>query len=256
MGDEYFQLSCYIYRMNHEHIISGEPTQPFMPPMGENSDMSEEEAPILNELREYAEADREFSDAERSVFAKHFLDALHTAPGTYYENVGDLYHAASGPLVVRREDPIKALELLLEHKPIDVFYRKQFGSESKAEDGTYYNAATWNGVGSKVGLENAFIEGFSHLGGIVTVLGFEPDNLTFHDTGHSEDIRRLSSLNFNNNVSIEGEIEHEQLRFAVVRIPARFISDDQLTEDERDRKDDGKLNFVFRGVSLVKKPIN
>lgn len=242
--------------MNHEHIISGEPTQSFMPHTGEKADISEEETPILKELREYAEADREFSDEERSIFAKHFLDALHSSPGTYYEDVSDLYHAASGPLVVRREDPIKALELLLKHKPIDVYYRKEFGDDTKAENETYYNAATWNGVGSKVGLENAFIEGFSHLGGIVTVLGFEPSNLIFHNTDHSEDIRRSTTLNFSNNVSIEGEIEHEQLRFAVVRVPARFLSDDQLTEEERERKDDDNLHFVFRGVSLMKKPIN
>ena len=244
--------------MNLEHTNFGEQPQPYLHPIDayEGTDINEAESPILKELREYSEADRDFSEEEKHIFANHFLSALRSVPGTYYEDVGELYWAAEGPLVVRREDPIKALELLVEQKPIDIYYRKQFGSDSKAEEGVYYNAAKWNGAGSKVGLENAFMEGFSHLEGIVTVLGFMPGGLTFHNSSHSDDIRRTLSLNFSNNLSIEGEIKHEQLRFVVVRIPASYVSDDQLTEEELDRKEEKNLRFVFRGVSLMKKPTN
>ncbi len=211
---------------------------------------------VLDELRSYTETRRDFTEAERHQFASRFIDALHAVPGTYYDNVGELYREATSPLVVRREDPIKALELLLTQKPIDIYYHKEFHSDEKAEGETYYNAAMWNGAGSKVGLENAFVEGFSHLDGIVTVLGFEPGEIIFHSTTSTEQIRQTTTLNYSNNVSIEGSISPEQLRFAVVRIPARYLSDEQLTLDEQDRKEEGKLMFVFRGVSLIKKPTN
>lgn len=243
--------------MNLEHISTNERESllPSTETPFDSSSLSPEQAGALDEFREYAESERDFSEEERKVFAGHFLDALHSTQGAYHENVGDLYQEVSGPLVVRREDPVKALELLLAHKPIDIFYHKEFRSDEKADEGTYYNAAMWNGPGSKVGLENAFIEGFSHLGGIVTVLGFEPEGLIFRPTEHTEMIRQTTTLNYTNNVSIEGEVDVDKVRFLVVRIPARYMPEDRLTEEEIDRKEEGELRFVFRGVSM-KKPTN
>lgn len=240
--------------MNLEHISTSEHQDgPPLPSASfDGPKLSLEQASALDEFREYAESERDFSEEERKMFAGHFLDAIHSTPGTYHENVGDLYQEISGPLVVRREDPVKALELLLAHKPLDIFYRKEFRSDEKAVEGTYYNAAMWNGPGSKVGLENAFIEGFSHLGGIVTVLGFEPEGLTFRPTEHTEMIRQTTTLNYTNNVSIEGEVEVGKVRFLVVRIPARYMPDDRLTDEELESKEEGELRFVFRGVSMKK----
>ena len=209
---------------------------------------------IFEDLEEIAKHnDRESSDVEKRLFVTHLIDALQQVDGVYYEHVDDLYHEIRGRVIVRRENPEKAFRAIIEHRPIDIHYRKTFGEDTQ-ETATYYNAAYWNGYGSSVGLQNAFTEGFSHLHGIVTVVGFaQGEHLERHIPEQNDNATHGGTLEYSNNLSLEGSIDYEDIAFLVVRIPAQYMSKENMTDEERELFEGDELpTAVFRGVLMKK----
>jgi hypothetical protein len=207
---------------------------------------------VFEDLEHFGE-DVSISDTERARFVEHLLDALHETGGTYCTDVNEIYRGVSERVLVRRESPERALHAIFDHSPIRVSFKEGFGSEAEGGD-PYFNAAAWNGFGDIPGLRNPFVEGFSHAEGVVTVLGFTPnEQVEFHNPQHTPEKMTDPAVAYEKDVSISGNIEPGDIRFIVVRIPTKFIDEQELSVAEYDLFDQGKLPFIFRGVLFNKK---
>jgi hypothetical protein len=154
---------------------------------------------------------------------------------------------------VRRENPERALHAVLDNSPIPLSFKENFGSETEGSD-PYFNATSWMGFGDVPGLRNPFVEGFSHVEGVVTVLGFTPgEDMLFHAPERVPEKMTDSTIAHEKDVSVSGTIEPEHIQFIVVRIPAKYIHEDELSDAEYDLYDQGKLPFIFRGVLFTTK---
>lgn len=200
-----------------------------------------------------ADALREMRDApphnpspeELRKAAEAFLEYLPEAGGEYFENVTDLYEKLAGEsLAVRREDPRAVLAFLEGAAPLSLH---------QEEDAPYPNAAKWKYEEGSRGLENAFLEGRTHLNGAVTVVGFAPEHVReFPLMNEAGEVilpggRKIDRSNV---ISLEGEIPKDDVRFVVVRLPAQYVPEHALTEEESEQlaAPASGPRYIFRGV--------
>ena len=194
----------------------------------------------------------EITKEEYKNTAEAILEYLPNIDGEYFDDVSKLYEQLAGEnLCVRREDP-RAVIKFLENKESLILEQE--------EKDPYPNAARWKYEEGTRGLENAFLEGRTDLNGIVTVIGFSPDNL--NKLPLSGEISELilpggKKIDRSNVVSLDGEIKKENLRFVVIRLPAQYTPEEKLTEEEIERidlaKDIKTPKYIFRGVLFAKK---
>lgn len=171
----------------------------------------------------------------------------------YFEEMTDLYNRYQQlhePIVIRREDPVKVMQLI-EGKNIDIHFDPEVAGDGGEK---YANAALWpyGSVNATTGLANAFLEGRNKSGPIVVVAGFKNNREHMELTDLADKMETLGTISRHSVKILSGTIKPEDLEFVAVRISANFINDSELNAEEKDKKKAGKLQQVFRGFSFAK----
>lgn len=196
---------------------------------------------VFDDIRALKKAEMRVTNESRSSFVEHVLGALKQVPdGAYCEDINDVYRNIHEPVLVRREDPEAALHAVLHRAHLSIPYKE-----------SHLNATEWDGADA-TSLRNPFVEGFSHVEGLVTVLGFVtgPD-LVHHKAPHLADDMKDASIAPEHDVAVSGTVHTEELRFLAVRIPAVLVPEHELTSRERDaREEENPPRYIFRGVLL------
>lgn len=202
---------------------------------------------FLNHIKE----DKEHNDSETEKTAYAVLEALRHTNGVVYQDVAEMYPLVHEKILVRREDVSKVMESTLEGAPIELHAR-----------GLRPNVAWWELSHGSDGLKNAFLEGHTHMNGVVSVLGFEQgEALTVTDQKDIPDEPGAfvgadgSILDRHFVASADGTIPHERVRFAVFRFPYEHFPEEELTDEEvegGEKNPHGTARYVFRGVYFPK----
>lgn len=189
-------------------------------------------------------AEYNIEQSDMPEFIQNLFKNLELKFGTSAEsNMNQFYNNLRGNFIVRREYPLRLLESLLHNQDIQM----NFDSENEKP---YANSVEWSSSEGSRGLENTFMEGFSHLNGLVLVAGYRKgkdmkiehlkdsqDAFYDHEKGYID--RTLVR-------SLSGTIHPNDVAFVVARIPTKFVEEQDLTESEEER--DAK--FIFRGFNL------
>jgi hypothetical protein len=142
-------------------------------------------------------------------------------------------------LVVRRDDPARVAELIA-------------GAEVPlaldAQLGEYANAIEWKPELRERGLSAALAEGMGTYHGLVTVWGARP-NADVRIAKVPDLIGNAAGTDRSLIRSVQGTIRPEDVRFVTIRTPLKLHPEDDLSDDELDRKEAGESNgFVFRTI--------
>ncbi len=188
---------------------------------------------------------------QRKEIVKMVFDALKdefVSLGASYEvDIDTLYRSLpDGSFIVRREDPERVIRAVAQHTDLSIGL-----DPTLAHHGAYANSVEWSRRDGSRGLDTAFLEGVSHLGGIVTVVGSVPGadlevrSVTPERTPSARGTdRRLVR-------SVSGRIHPEDIRFVVLRIPSQFFPEDELTDAEQEALDEAEeaapRRPIFRG---------
>lgn len=170
------------------------------------------------------------SNKQETIF-DFFKSALESAGGKYFENINDLYKLFNQKnYLVRREDPKKIAYLVGKNQPIKVSLDKEINNE-------YGNCVSWNYSQGSRGISTAILEGHGELNGLVTIIGFEPNNnATINhniskNPGQAGTDRALVR-------AMEGDIRFEDIKFIILRAPAINFPEDEMSDQEKEAFDD------------------
>ena len=171
-------------------------------------------------------------EARNEVVAEtfSFFRALLTHNGfTEFSNVNEAYSTLPNQrFIVRREDPRQVLQLFSTDQHYDIGF----------PDGERYsNCVEWNPQrdGTR-NISNAYLEGFTNLNSVVTVIGIEPrndDDLVQLDDA-TQDFYGLERQGVR---SFRGTVDQDRVKFINLRIPGHLLPETELTDDEIDRVD-------------------
>lgn len=128
-------------------------------------------------------------------------------------------------LVVRREDPDQILNLLHNGEPVSLSF----------VGGTpYANSVEWKPkIDGSRGLDNAYLEGFSHKNNIVTVYGFDkPEDFYLEQLDDSQ--RVFNGVDRTRVRAAAGFVPLDAVQFVTVRIPINVMREEDLTPEEQD----------------------
>lgn len=194
----------------------------------ESSNEAARLATLFRKLGESAEdPDTAFEDLESDLVAAGF------ERGDAYAVVEILHNPA---LYCRSESFTRVMELLIDKKDIEIKNARDAATLCRADGGA--------------GFRVAMLEGFSGKDVNATtkvVMTFSGDHLTSH-----EPMPRDSSLWQTKpetaKVSLRGRgnIAFEDVQMVSFRFPTKLFPADQLTEEERDRFEEGRGGFVVR----------
>jgi hypothetical protein len=148
---------------------------------------------------------------------------------TEYQSTSQAYQKLPNEkMIVRREDPRKIFTL----------YQNKDGYTIGFEKERYANCVEWNPRtdGSR-NIYNAFMEGFTSLNGLVTVIGFQPDAnndiVTMKDS-----IKNFYGLDRSGVRSYQGTVSLDTLKFITIRVPGHLLDEKYLTDEEINRVDE------------------
>lgn|GEM_PF-914322 len=168
----------------------------------------------------------------------------------YFEDVNELYrqYNASSTKIVRREDPLKILQLV-NGKSIEI----NFDPEVVGDRGDKYaNCALWphGSIEKTNGIANAFLEGRGMAGPIVLLGGYTPNDSHMNIEEPDEKMLQVGNISRENIKILSGSIEKEDLDFVIMRIAIKFFNQEELTSKEKILFEQGKLSQVFRGFKF------
>lgn len=182
---------------------------------------------VLNELHDNRTESRNEMTAETFSF---FKDMLTTHGFTEYKDVNQAYRSLPGEkMIVRREDPKNVLKLFSPDSSYNVGF---------ADGERYSNCVEWNphSDGPR-NISNAYLEGFTNLNSVVTVIGME--RMENDDIVQLEDAtQNFYGLERQGVRSYKGPVTQERVRFINLRIPGHLLPESELTGDELDRVDE------------------
>lgn len=201
---------------------------------GKKLDISELRGVITEIDKEEREntGEKKFSAEMTKRAFEALCDAFKSVGAEEFGNIQELYNKIPNKTLVRREDPKKLFDLIVDKKDINLdFDQKIVGDKGDA----YANCAEY--MGGK-GLVNAFNEGWSHLGGVTMVMGF--GNGSDYTVEVPEDSTvKIGDLDRQYVRIVKGTIHDKNVKFVVIRAPQKFV-DPVSTNLE-------KKKFVFRG---------
>jgi len=186
--------------------------------------------------------------------AELYISELETLPEfEEFTDMAKMYRQLTGDkLIVRREDPGNLFRLIIDKEPLEIGF----------VGGTpYANAVEWSPeFDGTHGLDNAFLEGYSHLDQIVTVYGFEPTE-GFHVEKLNDSQANFAGIDRTRVRSISGFVPPEAVRFVTLRIPIQAFPEERMTGEEKDRlweyeESPGprRAVFIYRGFLAKKEP--
>lgn len=205
----------------------------------------------LHDFFAYIEEDKDREASETKKTAHAVLEAIRHAGGVVYQDVAEMYPLVHEKILVRREDVGKVMESALEGSPLEINAR-----------GLRPNVAWWELSHGSDGLKNAFLEGHTHMNGVVSVMGFDPsESLIVTDQKDIPDEPGAfvgadgSILDRHFVASAHGTTPNENIRFVVFRFPYEHFPEEELTDDEvegGEKNLHGDARYVFRGVYFPK----
>jgi|AntRauTorcE11897_2_1112592.scaffolds.fasta_scaffold01048_3 hypothetical protein len=159
-----------------------------------------------------------------------FKDMLTARGYIEFADVNEAYRTLPAKkIIVRREDPRNILKLFSEGGSYDIGF---------LNNDRYSNCVEWNPKedGPK-NISNAYLEGFTNLNSIVTVIGLEKNN--------EDDIKQLDDatrdfygLNRAGVRSFQGSVQEDKITFINLRVPGHLLPESELTENEIDKVDE------------------
>ncbi len=192
------------------------------------------------------------------LFLEALKNAAQTRGGVFHENVNEAYGAFPGQtLYLRREDPAKVFGAL-EGKDIPLVFDRAVNPGGEG----YANCVEWEHTKGTRGLENTFLEGMSHLGGVVTVVGFEQgDGLSIQNV--PSHFKKLMGVDRGLVRCARGSIQPKDIRMIVTGVPAAFFPPEHLTPREQEliekrqsKGDAGPAQRIFRGITFEQPEIS
>ncbi len=227
-------MSLESFKPNQEKT----PTPPTSSEMGGVPTVSNE---TWNTLSKEERTELVSSTAE--LLSKEFIEA----GGVPFEDVNTMYaRLPQEKLFVRREQPDRVVDALLEHEGLSITF--DGGSP-------YANCAEWNNPQSVHGIENAFIEGYSHRNHVVAVIGFKAGK-DIQVVKLPTSAQRFGELDRSLVRSISGILQPEDIVFVSLRMPAKYTKEADMTESEIEYRDEGHENgsttFIYRGFLFGK----
>jgi hypothetical protein len=162
----------------------------------------------------------------------------------YHENVTDIYNDYSNgePLVVRRENPSRLLELVNGGE-----IEMTFDSEVVGERGDKYaNAALWphGPVDKTSGIANAFLEGRGSAGPVVLLAGYKKNGDHMKIEEPEDKMYSVGTIDRHSVKILSGKLQNEDLAFVIMRAPVRYFDKNNLNEGEKNSTQ------VFRGYKF------
>jgi hypothetical protein len=162
-----------------------------------------------------------------------------------YTDVSGMYRAIPDrTLVVRREDPQAVLNLFEKDEPIEI---KFVGNTP------YANSVEWHPrLDGARGIDNAVLEGYGHMDGVVVLYGFEQPEGFFLEK-HPESQQVFSGIDRVRVRTAAGLVTAKDVRFITVRTPILAFTEERMTEEEKDLlwevKNGGHKTpqFIYRG---------
>lgn len=158
-----------------------------------------------------------------------FQDLLTTNGYTAFTDVNAAYQTLpSSTMIVRREDPRNVLKLFSETESYTVGF---------VGDDRYSNCVEWNPQSDGPRhISNAYMEGFTSLNNVVTVIGLKKDP--------EDDLVRLPDavqdfygLDRTGVKSFQGVVSAEKVAFVSLRVPGHLLPESKLTEEELEKVD-------------------
>jgi hypothetical protein len=157
--------------------------------------------------------------------AQELIGALRDSGAVEFKNISDMYAAlrGTGKIIVRREDPERVLDLAVHHDPVAIDF---------PPGDRYSNAVEWEASLGSIGLSNAYMEGYGHINGAVTVAGFKKGTLDIVSLPDAE--QRFHGLDRTYVRSVKGEVKPEDILFVAARVPIAAYPESDMTETELD----------------------
>ncbi|MCX6799877.1 MAG: hypothetical protein NT091_01895 [Candidatus Falkowbacteria bacterium] len=165
------------------------------------------------------------------------------------EDVSQIYNKYKNKdLIIRREHVARIADLLEKHKDIAIDFDPTVGH-------AYANCTKWDGLSYDEAIRTAFLEGFSRMGGIASVVAFK-NGKSLKLTDLDDKYKKVENISRRTIGSVHGIVPVSDIQFVIFQIPASLLKEDELTDDELDRVylNKGKLVNVFRAIDLH--PIN
>lgn len=218
--------------------------------MFERPNLAKTEKPPVQSVP-YHEFAKLEADAKRELVTEtfsRFRELLGENGYTEHTDIASLYKSLpSTNYIVRRENPDRVEQMLAEGESYEI----------KHEGNTEYaNSVEWNPSSMENSIENAYLEGYGNKNTIVVVIGIRPnDDLELkHLPESTPDFYGLDRRGVR---SVTGTVTPDQIAFVSIRIPAQFLPEEFLTEDELDALDEARESnskkpvLAHRGYSRV-----
>jgi len=149
------------------------------------------------------------------------------------------------PLIVRRDDPERAVNLVYD-EPIKLSFDPNVVGDRGDK---YANCALWPyGANPVEGIKNAFLEGKSAAGPVVTMLAFKQNSDTMTVEEPIGKMMQVGDLSRGSVKILSGEINRSDLKFIIVRMPRKFFPEEKLSAAEKQNSQPQ----IFRGFVLKK----
>lgn len=160
--------------------------------------------------------------------AAELLGSLRETGAVEFSNLSEMYAAlrGTGKMIVRREDPERVLELTVDQSPVSIDF---------PPGDRYSNAVEWESGLGPTGLSNAYLEGYGHINGAVTVIGFKKGSLDIISLPDAE--QRFAGLDRTYVRSVKGEVRPNDVLFVTTRVPITAFPEKEMTEPELDLLD-------------------
>lgn len=133
-----------------------------------------------------------------------------------------------GEYIVRRENPDTLMAAVRGQQVLQV--------QPFADDTRYANCALWDGK-TPAGLNNAFLEGYSHKNNVAAVFGFanEPG---MDLQALSESASTFAGMERSRVRSFAGEIHPDQIQFVLLRLPLDALPESEMSSEEAEQYDE------------------
>lgn len=175
-----------------------------------------------------------------------WIDLIKSKNGEYHQDIDQFYHVLQTQNIdanfTRRDHPVRVFEAIANNDNIDISVKHE---KNKMEVEKQANAVIWDQNISNESIFNAFNEGTAIYHNIAIVIGFKGNGL------HSEKTEIVEHKNTHQELNrmVIGKLNARDIKFILIRIPAKQAPKELLTEREVeyiDNEPNGK--YIMRGM--------
>jgi hypothetical protein len=213
--------------------------------------LSSELLQAVARVKEQVGGAKKIDPETRKVLVMEVFDSLRRrmlqAGAEYITDINQLIKQADGRYIVRRENPERLLELIEDHKALEL------KTDPLVSD-LYANSVIGSKGDGANGLEVAFQEGKGDVAGLAMLAGYRPNHLKIQTVPNSQ--RPGQGIDRSLVRCSIGTIYPEDVRFVITRVAAQFFPEEELTYPEQERieyartPEEGKRVAIFRAFIL------